>query len=76
MTSPWPGTGRPSVSGLISMIPLVIRVRWSPEDEATGAGEDLHARFLRSCVRPEPTREGSLGAWLYGALDEKPEPHD
>jgi hypothetical protein len=54
----------------------VIRVRWSPEDGAPDAGEDLHARFLRSCVRPEPTREGSLGAWLYGALDEKPEPHD
>ena len=54
----------------------VVRVTWIPE-EAGGESGDLHARFLKSCVRHEdPTPEGSLGAWLHGKLHEKPEPHD
>jgi hypothetical protein len=55
----------------------VIRVAWTPDDGDGAAAEDLHARFLKSCVRREdPTPEGNLGAWLHGELDEKPEPHD
>jgi hypothetical protein len=55
----------------------VIRVAWAPDDGGGKAGEDPHARFLESCVRDEdPTPEGSLGAWLHGKLDEKPEPHN
>lgn len=55
----------------------VIRVEWTPDDGEHETGEDLHARFSRSCVRHEdPTPEGNLGAWLHGKLDEKPEPHD
>ena len=55
----------------------VIRVAWAPDDGGHGAGDDLRARFLKSCVRDEdPTPEGNLGAWLHGKLDEKPEPHD
>lgn len=56
---------------------VVIRVAWTPDDGGNAAGDDLRARFLKSCVRDEdPTPEGSLGAWLHGKLDEKPEPHD
>jgi len=55
----------------------VILVAWTPEDGGRGAGAELHARFLKSCVRDEdPTPEGNLGAWLHGELKEKPEPHD
>ncbi|HYN01238.1 MAG TPA: hypothetical protein VE359_02210 [Vicinamibacteria bacterium] len=56
---------------------VVIRVAWTPDDGGSAAGDDLRTRFLKSCVRDEdPTPEGSLGAWLHGKLDEKPEPHD
>ena len=55
----------------------VVRVAWTPDDGGGETGEDLHARFLKSCVRREdPTPEGNLGAWLHGKLGEKPEPHD
>jgi hypothetical protein len=55
----------------------VVLVAWTPEDGRHEAGEDLRARFLRSCVRDEdPTPEGNLGVWLHGELDRKPEPHD
>jgi hypothetical protein len=55
----------------------VIRVAWAPDDGGSEAGDDLRARFLKSCVRDEdPTPEGNLGAWLHGKLDEKAEPHD
>ena len=55
----------------------VVRVAWTPDDGGGEAGEDLHGRFLKSCVRHEdPTPEGNLGAWLHGKLREKPEPHD
>jgi hypothetical protein len=52
-------------------------VAWTPDDGEREASDDLRTRFLKSCVRDEdPTPEGSLGAWLHGKLDEKPEPHD
>ena len=55
----------------------VILVAWTPEDGGREAGAELHARFLRSCVRDEdPTPEGNLAVWLHGELDKKPEPSD
>jgi hypothetical protein len=55
----------------------VIRVAWTPDEGEGAAAEDLHARFLKTCVRyQDPTPEGNLGAWLHDKLDEKPEPHD
>jgi hypothetical protein len=55
----------------------VIRVAWIPDAGGLDAGDDVRARFLKSCVRHEdPTPDGSLGAWLHGKLNEKPEPHD
>ncbi len=55
----------------------VIRVAWTPQGRGREPGDDLRARFLKSCVRDvDPTPEGNLGAWLHGELDEKSEPHD
>ena len=55
----------------------VIRVTWTPEDGAGETADELHARFLASCVRRDPaTSEGNLAAWLHGELRAKPEPHD
>jgi hypothetical protein len=54
----------------------VALVEWTPEDGEGGAGADLRARFLESCVREDPTQEGSLAAWLHRELEKKPEPSD
>jgi hypothetical protein len=55
----------------------VIRVVWAPEGDERQVDDDLHARFLGSCVkREEPSRDGNLAAWIHGKLVEKPEPHD
>jgi hypothetical protein len=55
----------------------VIRVLWTPEDGERQSHDDLHARFLASCVkREESNRDGNLAAWVHGKLAEKPEPHD
>ena len=55
----------------------VILVAWTPEDGGREAGAELHARFLRSCVRDQdPTPEGNLASWLHGRLDDKPKAND
>ena len=55
----------------------VVRVAWAPDDGGGQTGDDLHARFLVSCVKPEESRrEGNLAAWLHGELAREPEPHD
>jgi len=55
----------------------VVLVKWTPDDGGPGAGADLRARFLESCVRDEdPTPEGNLAIWLHGELEKKPEPND
>ena len=51
-------------------------VTWTPEDGEAGAGTDLRARFLESCVRRDPTQDGNLAAWLHRELEKKPEPSD
>jgi len=55
----------------------VALVKWTPEDGGAGAGADLHARFVESCVRQEdPTQDGNLAAWVHRELEKKPEPND
>ena len=53
----------------------VVLVAWTPEEPVSDG--ELHARFLKSCVRDtDPTPAGNLGAWLHAELNRKPEPHD
>ena len=55
----------------------VVVVAWLPEPGEVAADEDLHARFLDVCVsHDDPTPEGSLGLWLHGELNRKPEAKD